>query len=212
MQVTIDPSLDADADLRAAVAARAPLLDNIFNGTATAEWRKGTNWEGKPVAQLRLSDATGARAGADLLPFEFLSPDKLEAKFRDLRDAFQIVRDWRAAVAELFATIRPWCESLPGNPRVHEEPLCMIEGESGEYETTQLVVMRGRWTLHIKPVAAWVVGWDGMIGMNGPGDRYMLYYSRAKNAWFHTPNNLPYRELLLTEALFRKLAGDALDG
>ncbi len=112
MNVTIDPSLDADADLRAAVAARSALLEGVFNGTAAAEWRKGTNWEGKPAAQLRLHDATGAQAGADLLPGEFLAPDKLEARLRDLRDALKVVRDWRAEVVRLFATLRPWCAAL----------------------------------------------------------------------------------------------------
>ncbi|MBY0460212.1 MAG: hypothetical protein K2V38_23090, partial [Gemmataceae bacterium] len=74
MHVTIDPSLDADAGLHAAVTARLPLLEGVFNGTAAAEWRKGTNWEGKPAAQLRLRDDAGARAGADLLPVEFRDP------------------------------------------------------------------------------------------------------------------------------------------
>lgn len=211
MNVTFDPSLDADTDLRAAVAARAPLLDTIFNGTATAEWRKGTNWEGKPAAQLRLRDASGARAGADLLPFEFLRPDKLEARFRDLRNALQIVRDWRAAVADLFAAIRPWCESLPGGPMVTEELTRVAEEASGEYEIRLLTVTLGQRVMRIRPDAAWVVGWDGLVSMAGPGDLCRLCYLRAEGAWYHIPNGLPYRRLPLTEALFRELAGGVLD-
>lgn len=211
MNVTIDPSLDADADLRAAVAARAGLLEGVFNGSATAEWRKGTNWEGKPAAQLRLHDATGAQAGADLLPFEFLTPDKLEARFRDLRDALQVVRDWRAAVAQLFATLRPWCAALPGAPEVRESEIVVTERRSGSYTAPQLVVVRNHRAMLVYPVGAWVLGADGRVDLKGPGDRRMLHYSRATGSWCHVPNDAPYRELSLTEALFRELAEACFD-
>jgi hypothetical protein len=211
MHVTIDQSLDADADLRALVTARSPQLEGVFNGTATAEWRKGTNWEGKPAVQLRLRDGTGARVGADLLPAELANPTGLETRFYHLRNALETVREWRAVVAGLFATIRPWCERLPGKPRVSEHTLQVAEGESGEYEVTELSVARGDRTLRIGPVAAWVIGWEGLVGMYGPSDRAMLYYSRDRGAWFHIPNYLPYRELPLTEPLFGELAEACLD-
>ncbi len=211
MQVTIDPSLDADESLRAAVTERAGLLEGIINGTAAAEWRKGTDWQGQLAAQLRLRDPTGARVGADLLPVEFKNAVRLEARFRDLRDALQTVRDWRAAVACLFATIRPWCESLPGDPAVCGNVERVQEEASGEYLVRQLFVIRANRMMVIHPVGAWVLAADGRVDMIGPGDRAILHYFRATDSWCHIPNDAPYREFPLTESLFRELAEACLD-
>ena len=202
MQVTIDPSLDADTYLRAAVVGRAAMLEGVINGTATAEWRKANDWSGQPAAQLRLHDPSGARVAAYLTPDEVFNPAKAEDRIRNLKDALASVRDWRAVVARFFVTIRPWLETLPGNPTVTEQPLRVAEGESGEYDISELIVSRGRWPLRIYPRAAWVVGWEGLVML---GDN-PLYYSRAQDAWYCAPNKGPYREIPLTEELFRELA------
>lgn len=209
MRATIDPSLEADEYLRAAVAARAGLLEAVIDGTATAEWRKGADRFGWPATHLTLREPSGARVGATLLAAELRNEAEVEERFRGLKTALETVRDWRVAVARLFATIRPWCETLPGVSAVAEETIRAAEGESGEYEISQLVVTAGRWPMRIYPMAAWVVGWEGLVMMSGMG-RAALYYSRANSAWYHIPDNIPYQEVPLTEALFRELAGAIL--
>lgn len=211
MHVTIDPSLETDESLRAAVASRSGLLEGIINGTAAAEWRKGTDWRGQSAAQLRLRDPSGARVGADLLPVEFNNAVRLEGRFRDLRDALRTVRHWRAAVGCLFATMRPWCESLPGDPAVCSNVERVQEEASGEYLVRQLFVIRVSRLMTITPVGAWVLAADGRVDVIGPGDRAILHYFRATDSWFHIPNDAPYRELPLTESLFRELAEACLD-
>lgn len=204
MHVTIDPSLDADADLRALVAARAPVLERVFDGTADAEWRMGADRLTRRAAFLALRDPTGARAGANVFSTELYDADRLEARVRELKTALEMVRDWRVVVDRLFATIRPWCETLPGVTAVAVEPIRVAEGESGEYDINQMVLTAGRWPVRIYPLGAWVVGWEGAVRIAGLGD-HVIYYSRAQDAWYHIPNHIPYREIPLTEELFRQL-------
>jgi hypothetical protein len=219
VQITLDPSLQNDADLSAAVAARNPLLESIINGSAAqAEWRRGTNWKGQPAVLLRLLDPSGARAGADFLPVEFKNDQQLGERLRELKEAILKVHHWRIAVEKLFTAFRAWCDRLPKKERrgatypvlVLGETIRVAEGLSGEYDISQLVVKRIS-TVRITPVAAWVVGWDGRVDLIGPGDRSNLLYRQGAGRWYHVPNDLPYRELPLTEALFLDLVETCLD-
>jgi hypothetical protein len=87
----------------------------------------------------------------------------------------------------------------------------VVEEKSGEYEIPELMVIRGSAGMVITPIGAWVLGADGRVDMIGPGDRAILEYTQATDSWYHVPNHLPYRELPLTESLFRDLAEACLD-
>ena len=178
-------------------------------------WRNGgktTDRFGWPAVRLDLRDSSGAQAGATLLAYDLRNTTESEDRFRSLKLALETVRDWRITVERLFVTIRPWCQTLPGVTAVTEETFHVAEGESGKYEITQLVVTAGRRPLRIYPVAAWVVGWEGLVSIHGPLGSQMIYFSRAKDAWYHIPNTTPYQEILLTEELFRELAESVLYG
>lgn len=205
MQITQDATVQADPTLSAAVAEKDRLLETAINGAAAqATWE--LNCEGRwPNLTLRLRDRTGSRSSATFPAVLLKNEDELTSRLGSLKAALLKVAEWRKAVAAFFGTIHPWCESLPGNPVVTEEPIRVVEGPSGEYEATQFVVAVNNQEFRIRPVAAWVVGFDGMVEVAGPADRAMLYYTRATDSWCHIPNYLPYRELPLTESLFREL-------
>jgi hypothetical protein len=136
---------------------------------------------------------------------------ELASRLSNLNTALRKVRDWRKAVDALFATIRPWCASLSGGSYVKETTGWVVEEQSGGYEIPELMVIRGSAGMVITPVAAWVLGADGRVDMIGPGDRRILHYTRATDSWYHVPNDAPYREIPLTEPLFRELAEACLD-
>ena len=219
MEITVDSSLRANAELFAAVSNRKALLEEIINGSATvAEWSAGKNWKGQLAALLRLQDRSGARVGADLLPVEFKNEHHLGERLRALKDAIGKIHDWRTAVEKLFTAIRAWCDKLP--PRkvrgttyqvlVFENTILVAEGPSGEYDIAQLEIKRIS-AVRVTPVAAWVVGWDGRVDLTGPGDRCILLYRQNEKMWYHVPNDLPYREMPLTEVLFLDLVETCLD-
>lgn len=205
MQITQDVTVRADPTLSAAVTGKNPLLEATIDGSAAeATWELDT--EGRwPNLTLRLRDRTGSRSSVTFPAVLLKNEDELTSRLGTLKDALLKVAEWRRTLAAFFVTIRPWCESLPGNPVVTEEPIRVAEGPSGEYDATQLVVAVNNQEFRIRPVAAWVVGFDGMVEMAGPDDRAMLYYTRATESWCHIPNYLPYRELPLTESLLREL-------
>lgn len=212
MTITLDPSLRADPELSAAVEAKSGLLGKAIDlATARAEWRRATDARGRPLAELHLRDQFDGQATAGFAPDEFRNDTQLEYRFRDLKAALVRVAEWRRHVRALFATLRPWCEGLPGHPLVREEPWAAVEERSGEYETTRLEVRRAGQVLTITPVGAWVVAADGRVDMAGPGDRAVLLYDAPAGRWYHVPNYLPRREQPLDEPLFRQLAEDCFD-
>ena len=219
VHITLDPRLQNDAELSAVVTARNSLLERVINGLGVqAEWRCGTNWKGQSAVLLRLRDQSGTRAGADFLLVEFKNEQQLEERLQELKNAILKVSSWRSAVEKLFNEIRVWCDLLLEREvrgtrypaLVLGETIRVTEGPSGEYDISQLTVKRVS-SVRITPVAAWVVGWNGRVDLIGPGDRCSLLYRQAENAWYHVPNDLPYRELLLTKELFLDLVETCLD-
>jgi hypothetical protein len=166
--------------------------------------------EGRPGLNLYLRDQTGSRSSATIPSVVLKNEAELTARLANLNEAFRTVRDWRKTVAAFFATIRPWCVALPGNPRVQDGSKTVIEDRSGGYEVPELMVLCGRGALIITPVGAWVLGADGRVDMVGPGDR-RVFHSRATDSWYHVPNDAPYREIPLTESVFRDSAAACLD-
>ncbi|MBA4065186.1 MAG: hypothetical protein C0501_16020 [Isosphaera sp.] len=186
-------------------------MESIIDlSTVNAEWSRATDVRGRPGAFLHLRDRSGAEAGVGFLPEEVRDDEAFETRLRGLKDALLKVAAWRLAVERLLTTIQPWSEALPGNPLVRREPVRVVEARSGGYETSKLVITRGGREMRVMPVAAWALGADGRVDMIGPDDTAVLEYARATDSWRHVPNDLPYRELPLTEVLFRELAETCL--
>jgi hypothetical protein len=211
VKITQDATVLTDPVLSATLAEKDRLLESIINGSAAEAVWQLDGGDGRPGLNLYLRDQSGKRGSATFEPFELKSESVLAARLGTLGDALRKVGEWRRAVESLFARIRPWCASLPGNPHMTDGSTTVAEEQSGWYDVPELTVVRGRATLTITPVAAWVVGADGQVNMTGPGDRAVLEYTRATDSWYHVPNYLPYRELPLTESLFRELAEACLD-
>lgn len=193
------------------VAGKNQLLETTLNGsTAEATWELN-GVEGKPNLILQLRDPAGYNSSGTFAVHEFKSEAALVSRLGELGMALKHVAEWRKTVDTLFTRIRPWCFALPGEPAVCKNVNVVAEQASGEYLVQELYVVRGEDLMVITPVAAWVIGWDGRVDMNGSGDNCILEYSRAKDAWYHVPNYLPYRELPLAEEIFRELAAACFD-
>ncbi|MDB5309868.1 MAG: hypothetical protein JWO38_4070 [Gemmataceae bacterium] len=218
VQITQDSTLQADPVLAATVAEKNWLLETAIDGSAAEATWELNGEPGRPNLILRVRDPEGYRSSATFAPVELKNETGLTSRLGDLNEALLRVAEWRKAVDTLFARIRPWCEALSGSPAVCKNINLVREERSGEYLVRELFVIPIGGDRLIDPlmvftpVAAWVVGWDGRVDMTGPGDRYILNYSRAAGAWYHVPNYLPYRQLPLTETLFRELAEACLDG
>lgn len=211
VQITQAESLQDDPVLSAAVAGKSSLLELHVNGAAAEAIWELDRVDGRPGLTLRLRDQAGYRSSASFAPLELRNDTGLTSRLTSLGEAMRRVVEWRKTVDLLLDRLRPWCVSLPGEPAVCKNVSRVSEQQSGEYLVLGLIVARGNRLMTITPVAAWVVGWDGLVEMNGPGDRATLVYSRDTNEWYHIPNYLPYRQLPLTERLFRDLAVECLD-
>ncbi len=211
MQITQDVTVQIDPTLSAALTDKNRLLQTTIDPTVTNAVWQFNGEEGRPGLNLYLSDQTGSRSSATIPPLVLRNEVELMLRLHKLNKAIRRVRDWRHTVAVLFATLRPWCIALPGNPCVQEGSGMVIEDMSGGYDVPELMVIRGNTAMVITPVGAWVLGADGRVDMLGPNYRAVLQYTRATDQWYHVPDAAPYRELPLTEPLFRELAEACLD-
>ncbi len=212
MQVTQDVTLQIEPALSAEVAAKNDLLiSSVGLTTSEAIWELN-GLPGRPSLILRLRDQDGKLTSSGTFALNvFKNETELTARLSDLNHAMYKVAEWRKAVRVLFERIRPWCETLTGGSYVKEKTSWVEEEQSGFYEVSELIVIRGERGMFITPVGAWVLGADGRVDMVGPGDRAVLEYAASKDSWFHIPNDAPYRELAFNESLFRELAEACLD-
>jgi hypothetical protein len=207
VKIDQDSSLRADPALSAAVAENDGVLAAAVNGSvAEATWGLDTSGR-SPRVLLRLRTGEGRPfGGAEFDPVDVrYYPARFADGLGELGAALRTVTDWLPVVGRLFDRLVPWCEALPGDPVVTRGVCYVEEAQSGGYEAPELRVGHGGREMFIRPVAVWVIGWDGRVDMIGPDDRAVLHYTRATDSWHHVPNYLPYRELPLTAALFREL-------
>ena len=212
MQINQDVTLQINPTLSAEVAAKNPLLETAIGPSAIEATWELNGEPGRPSLILRLRDQKGKlTSSATFATTELKNESDLTTRLSQLNEALLTVAEWRKIVEALFARIRPWCISLPGGSYVTDKSGWVEEERSGGYEVSELIVTSGGAGMIITPVGAWILGADGRVDINGPGDRRVLHYLRATDSWYHVPNDGPYRELPLTEMLFRELAEACLD-
>jgi hypothetical protein len=178
----------------------------------TATWDVTTDRRGRILLALRLRDQTGAQSTFEFVPSEVQYHPQLVTVLDFLKEGLLHIRWWRDQLARLFANLRQWCQALPGGVSIQEEAITLREVRSGEYEVPRMVVTSNGHTMTIDPVAAWVVGADGRVDLNGIGGPLTLMYSQEKDEWYYLPHQIPVVTLPLTEDLFLKLAEECLYG
>jgi hypothetical protein len=205
--------LKQDSTLSALVAqADATVKAAIDVAAAVGTWDVSADERGRRVLVLRVRDQFEGQCSATFAPDELRYERHLASRLHPLKGALVQVSQWQRLLQQLFDNIRQWCEALPGGANIEEEPIMMLEEQSGEYEVSRLVVVSNGQTMLVEPVALWNVGAEGRVDLKGTGGPLTLIYLQKEGEWYHLAQMPPITTSLLTQALFLELSEACLNG
>jgi hypothetical protein len=213
MDVQQSPALNQNPEYSELLNGVNQLVTNEIDlATASGRWELSADEWQRPLLTLRVRDQFQGQGSANFAPGELRKLQHFTSRLHELKGAVVRVGHWRSQLASLYASIREWCNDIPGEPFVQDEPAVLREARSGEYEVARLVISRGVQVMKVVPVGSWIAGADGRVDLTGVGGPFTLLYIQKDNGWFYYQQTYPYKLFPLTREVFVDLAEACLDG